>query len=247
MPQIFPKALNPIARVIVLGLPMLAGTAGVTGGRVLPVDVRHRHGRDAAAAGRVQPRAPRRPARHRLPVLPHLGRERPGFANIPPTKTCMNCHQQIWQGADMLEPVREQLQERHADRLEPGPQPAALRVLQPLDPRRQGRRLRESCHGRIDQMNLTFQTQHAADGVVHRLPPRAGEAPPAEVRGLQHDLQPRQQVGRQARGLVAGGLPAQRRHADGRLNPLIGQTGRRPEGTRAAAEGRSTRSATRSR
>ena len=28
------------------------------------------------------------------------------FANIPPTKTCMNCHSQIWTNAPILEPVR---------------------------------------------------------------------------------------------------------------------------------------------
>ena len=31
MPQIFPKALNPVAKMIVLGLPLLAGAPGVTG------------------------------------------------------------------------------------------------------------------------------------------------------------------------------------------------------------------------
>ena len=31
MAQIFPKALNPIAKMIVLGLPLLAGATGVTG------------------------------------------------------------------------------------------------------------------------------------------------------------------------------------------------------------------------
>jgi hypothetical protein len=29
MPQIFPKALNPIARAVVLGLPLIAGSTGV--------------------------------------------------------------------------------------------------------------------------------------------------------------------------------------------------------------------------
>ena len=31
----------------------------------------------------------------------------PSFAGIPPTKTCMNCHAQIWTNAALLEPVRE--------------------------------------------------------------------------------------------------------------------------------------------
>src|SRR2546430_63906 len=29
------------------------------------------------------------------------------FAGMPPTKTCMTCHSQIWTNAPMLEPVRE--------------------------------------------------------------------------------------------------------------------------------------------
>ena len=37
----------------------------------------------------------------------HTTVEDSSFANIPPTKTCMNCHSQIWSTAPMLEPVRE--------------------------------------------------------------------------------------------------------------------------------------------
>jgi hypothetical protein len=36
----------------------------------------------------------------------HTTVEESSFANIPPTKTCMNCHSQIWTGAPILEPVR---------------------------------------------------------------------------------------------------------------------------------------------
>ena len=36
----------------------------------------------------------------------HTTVEESAFANIPPTKTCMNCHSQIWTGAPILEPVR---------------------------------------------------------------------------------------------------------------------------------------------
>src|SRR6201981_3867260 len=36
----------------------------------------------------------------------HTSVEESGFAGIPPTKTCMNCHSQIWTNAAMLEPVR---------------------------------------------------------------------------------------------------------------------------------------------
>jgi len=37
----------------------------------------------------------------------HTSVENSSFAGIPPTKTCMNCHSQIWTGAPLLEPVRE--------------------------------------------------------------------------------------------------------------------------------------------
>jgi hypothetical protein len=37
----------------------------------------------------------------------HTSVEKSGFAGIPPTKTCMNCHSQIWTNAPMLQPVRD--------------------------------------------------------------------------------------------------------------------------------------------
>lgn len=36
----------------------------------------------------------------------HVTVEKTGYAGIPPTKTCMNCHAQIWTNAALLEPVR---------------------------------------------------------------------------------------------------------------------------------------------
>ena len=37
----------------------------------------------------------------------HTSVDQARFANIPPTKTCMNCHSQIWLTSSYLEPVRE--------------------------------------------------------------------------------------------------------------------------------------------
>jgi hypothetical protein len=37
----------------------------------------------------------------------HTSVEKSGYAGIPPTKTCMNCHSQIWTDASLLEPVRQ--------------------------------------------------------------------------------------------------------------------------------------------
>ena len=36
----------------------------------------------------------------------HTSVEKSAFAGIPPTKTCMNCHSQLWTNAPILEPVR---------------------------------------------------------------------------------------------------------------------------------------------
>ena len=36
----------------------------------------------------------------------HTTVERSSYAGIPPTRTCMNCHAQIWTNAQLLEPVR---------------------------------------------------------------------------------------------------------------------------------------------
>jgi Cytochrome c3 len=37
----------------------------------------------------------------------HVQVEKAAYAGIPPTKTCINCHAQIWTNADLLEPVRQ--------------------------------------------------------------------------------------------------------------------------------------------
>jgi hypothetical protein len=37
----------------------------------------------------------------------HTSVEKSSYAGIPPTKTCMNCHAQIWTNAQLLEPVRQ--------------------------------------------------------------------------------------------------------------------------------------------
>jgi ferredoxin len=37
----------------------------------------------------------------------HVTVEKSSYAGIPPTKTCMNCHAQIWTNAKLLEPVRD--------------------------------------------------------------------------------------------------------------------------------------------
>ncbi|MGB0122418.1 MAG: cytochrome c3 family protein [Silvibacterium sp.] len=37
----------------------------------------------------------------------HVSVEKSSYAGIPPTRTCMNCHSQIWTNAELLAPVRQ--------------------------------------------------------------------------------------------------------------------------------------------
>jgi hypothetical protein len=86
----------------------------------------------------------------------HTSVETSSFANIPPTKTCMNCHSQIWNTSPTLEPVRESFR---TDRSIPW-----TRVHDLPDFAYFNHSIHinkgvgcETCHGRIDKMPLTFQ------------------------------------------------------------------------------------------
>jgi hypothetical protein len=106
MPQIFHRSFNTISRLTIFGAVFILAAlgwvvwvlarspyvtnAGVTGEQ--PVPFSHEHhvsklGIDCRYC--------------------HTGVENSSFAGMPPTKTCMNCHSQIWVGSPMLEPVRE--------------------------------------------------------------------------------------------------------------------------------------------
>ena len=77
---------------------------------------------------------------------------------MPPTETCMSCHSQVWNDAPMLAPVRD-----------------SLRTNTPIEWNRiydlphfvyfdHGIHVNkgvacESCHGRVDQMPLTWKAQ----------------------------------------------------------------------------------------
>jgi Cytochrome c7 and related cytochrome c len=78
------------------------------------------------------------------------------FANIPPTKTCMNCHSQIWNTAPILEPVRASLRDNTPlrwTRVYDLPDFVyfnhSIHVTQGIGC--------ATCHGRVDQMPLIYQ------------------------------------------------------------------------------------------
>jgi hypothetical protein len=86
----------------------------------------------------------------------HTTVESSSFANIPPTKTCMNCHSQIWSTSPTLEPVRASFRNGASIRW--------TRVYDLPDFVYFNHSIHvnkgvgcESCHGRVDRMPLTWQ------------------------------------------------------------------------------------------
>jgi hypothetical protein len=107
MPQVFHPAMTPIARVILIGLPLVS----VVGGVSLAYGVT---GSDWMTSKDVTIEQPV-PFSHEHHVgglgldcrYCHTSVTESPYAGIPPTKTCMTCHSQIWRNAPMLAPVRE--------------------------------------------------------------------------------------------------------------------------------------------
>ena len=86
----------------------------------------------------------------------HTSVETSSFAGIPPTKTCMNCHSQIWSTSPTLEPVRASFRT--------GTSIPWTRVYDLPDFVYFNHSIHinkgigcESCHGRVDRMPLTWQ------------------------------------------------------------------------------------------
>lgn len=86
----------------------------------------------------------------------HTSVETSAFAGIPPTKTCMNCHSQLFTNAPILEPVRASFRDDtplHWVRVHDLPDFVyfnhSIHVKKGMGC--------ETCHGRIDQMPLTSQ------------------------------------------------------------------------------------------
>ena len=72
----------------------------------------------------------------------HTSVEESAFADIPPTKTCMNCHSQVWATAPILEPVRASFREGKPLQWTRVHDLPDFVLLQSQHPREAGRRLR---------------------------------------------------------------------------------------------------------
>jgi formamidopyrimidine-DNA glycosylase len=86
----------------------------------------------------------------------HTSVESSSFAGIPPTKTCMNCHSQIWNTSPTLEPVRASFRTGQSiDWIRVNDLPDYVYFNHSIHVNK-GVGC-ESCHGRVDRMPLTWQ------------------------------------------------------------------------------------------
>jgi hypothetical protein len=155
VPQVFHRSTNTIARVSIFGTLFVVAAAGyglnllnrssyVTGANVAleqPVPFSHRH--HAGELG-IDCR------------YCHSSVEVSAKAGVPPTQTCMNCHKQIWLDSPTLEPVRASFRtDVSIPWIKVHDLPDfvyfnhSIHVAKGVGC--------ETCHGRIDRMNLTWQ------------------------------------------------------------------------------------------
>src|SRR3954471_1930752 len=86
----------------------------------------------------------------------HTTVENSAHASVPPTKTCMNCHSQIWINSPALEPVRESYRTNQSIRW------TRVHDLPDFVYFNHSIHIKkgvgcETCHGRVDTMALMYQ------------------------------------------------------------------------------------------
>jgi hypothetical protein len=110
MPQIFHRSTNTLAKVSIFGGALIIVAVGAIVGRV----IRSPYLTNVAM---VRPQPIPFSHEHHVSGLGidcrycHTSVETSSFAGLPPTKTCMNCHSQVWADSPMLEPVRASFRE----------------------------------------------------------------------------------------------------------------------------------------
>jgi hypothetical protein len=106
MAQIFHHSTNTVSRVSIFGAAFLAGA-------VLWLVLQMSRSPYATGEGVVRSQPVPFSHQHHVGGMGidcrycHTSVEVAASAGMPPTKTCMNCHSQIWNQSPMLEPVRE--------------------------------------------------------------------------------------------------------------------------------------------
>jgi hypothetical protein len=155
MARVFPRFTNTVARYSILG--------GLLGGAfVLWACLTYIRSSYGTGAGVVHVQPVPFSHEHHVGVLGidcrycHTTVERSSYAGMPPTKVCMNCHSQIWVGSDMLAPVRDSYRTNRSlvwHRVYNTPGFVyfnhSIHIHKGIGC--------SSCHGRIDEMALTYQ------------------------------------------------------------------------------------------
>lgn len=157
MPQVFPKSANVIAQMMVIALPLMAGGGALTGMMFYRSDY-------TTGAREVVDQPIKFSHLHHVAQLGidckycHTAVEKSGQAGIPPTKTCMNCHQQMWTGSEMLSGVRNSYKEEVPiawNKVHNVPHYTyfnhSIHVAKGVGC--------YSCHGQIDSMPLVYQSK----------------------------------------------------------------------------------------
>ena len=155
MPQVFHPSMNTFSKVSIVGTLFLSALLMW----VCLIYTRSSYGTDQGVV-RVQPVPFSH--EHHVGVLGidcrycHTSVEHSSYAGIPPTKTCMNCHSQIWVGSEMLEPVRESFRTGQSLRWHRVYNVPGFAYFDHSIHIQHGVGC-ASCHGRIDEMPFTYQ------------------------------------------------------------------------------------------
>jgi len=155
--QIFHRSTNTLSRLTIYGFLFLIGALTWTAAEV------QRSGY-VTTQGEAKVQTPPFSHQHHVGGMGidcrycHTSVETSSFAGIPPTKTCMNCHAQIWSQAPMLEPVRESFRTGKSltwTRVHDLPDFAyfdhSIHVAKGVGC--------ASCHGPVDRMPLMYQAE----------------------------------------------------------------------------------------
>ena len=155
MPQIFHHSTNTLSKLSIFGALFLAA-----GTLWLVLEINRSPYVTQAGVAREQPV----PFSHQHHVgglgidcrYCHTSVETSATAGIPPTKTCMNCHSQIWSDSPTLEPVRESFRtERSIEWVKVNDLPDFVYFNHSAHVN-QGVGC-TTCHGRVDRMPLMWQ------------------------------------------------------------------------------------------
>lgn len=157
MAQIFHRSTNTISRFSIFGVVFLVAVVAASIGEI-------QHSPYVTGMGEAQSQPVPFSHQHHVAGLGldcrycHTSVESSSYAGIPPTKTCMNCHAQIWTNAAMLEPVRASFrsgQSLHWTRVNDLPDfvyfDHSIHIHKGIGC--------DSCHGPVDRMPLMYQAK----------------------------------------------------------------------------------------